>query len=109
MAGRGPRSARSTWLNWSRDAPPMSVAGPGRPARREASREGGGDHGAGDGFGERCLRDVGREVDAYRLVKRAVDAAAVEEGIDQVAACLWLFRPEGGRVAEPGEHELVAV
>lgn len=60
-------------------------------------------------LGERRHRDLWCEVDDQGLVERIVDPAAVEEGVDQLAARFLLVDPEGARVAEPGQYDLVAV
>src|SRR5206468_4232294 len=57
----------------------------------------------------RAVTEAGREVDPIRRVERPVDAAAVEEGVDQALARPRLVRPEIIGVTETSQYDLVAV
>ena len=79
------------------------------PHEREHRQRGQRQHRAEDDLRDRAVAERGREVDRRSPVERRVDAAAVEERVDQPVAGRRLVRPEVVRVADVRQHDLVAV
>jgi hypothetical protein len=109
-----PTQAKQKWVERPEQraghrADPAPHAHPANHHERECAVSRHREHRAEGHSRDRPQGQWGREVDADGHLGRVIDLAAVEEGVDQPAAGFRLLPEDGVLVAEPRQHDLVAV